>query len=283
MIRLARLLPALAAVLVLALGGALATPYIPKPKRDFTGNLVVNGSFHEPKTPKGGGHADGFPAGTTALTGWTVSGGSISVMDIGDMPEGRVVVLGSNAAISQPLDLPPGRMYEVSFLVTCAPAGPKMRTGRVTIAGKSVPFEREAIYGDQLNDQNYWTLVQFQVAGTGKTVLEIRSTTNDPAQHGPNIADVIVSAQGFVGQSTPTTPPAEAIGDIVKVEGDVLTLDQKVVVGGRAMTVRTHFYLQDSTERAKGWTPTAASRVRLVFRVAADGRRLVVKIEPSGP
>ena len=240
-----------------------------KPRRDMTGNLVVNASFDQPAQPKGDGHTHGFPAGTSELTGWKVSGGGIDVL--GERADRRVNI-GAATTLSQPLKLTAGVRYEVSLIVSGVSAGSGQKSGVVRVAGHSFPFSFTPAHyvGEPI-----WGTFRFEFVGTGPTTLEISSTNGE--EHGPHIADIYVAPVG----SQHAAGPAQALGTIISVEGDLITLDQVVQVAGTPTKLRTKFHLQKSTHFASGWTPSPAAKVKIIFQMGEDGRKMIIEIGPQ--
>lgn len=241
------------------------------PRRDMSGNILRGGMFSDPQQA-GNGHAIGYPAGTSVLTGWRVSGGGIDVLDYNGNASSRVVNLGSKTVISQEVDLVDGAVYELTFAVACASAGPSVKTGVVRLAGKTFPFTK----ANATTTAEIWQMYTFEVVGRGRTTLEIASTTPDNGNHGP-----FVGAVSLISKSAKAPPaPASASGRIVAVEGDMVAIDQNITVAGTHTVIRTKFFLQPKTQVASGWKPAAGSTVKIQFHVAPDNRRLIDVIGP---
>lgn len=120
----ARLAVACVAVLILALAPAKA-------------NLIVNGSFEVPTVPAGG--YINYPAGSTAITGWTVVGVDSSVIS-GTFTQAGIVFQAqsgnqwidlagvtsnsSTSGVRQNVATAIGGVYQLSFYVGSATGGP---------------------------------------------------------------------------------------------------------------------------------------------------------------
>jgi choice-of-anchor C domain-containing protein len=138
--RLARFLIPVAVLLLVLIGGLA---------QQAQANLIVNGSFEIGPDP--GQFGLNLPAGSTAITGWTVGGFDIDYVAPGTWNasdglrtidlDGSVLTLPRSGVISQQFSTQPGQKYVVTFDLSGNVAGlPLIKQLRVTAASDSELF-----------------------------------------------------------------------------------------------------------------------------------------------
>jgi choice-of-anchor C domain-containing protein len=161
-------------------------------------NLLVNGSFEEgPEIPKGGDAFIQLENGSTALTGWVVSQGRISVVDSAHWKAAdgkRSLDLNATmpGAISQTFKTKKGQKYRVTFALAGHPnAPPTEKKLQVSAAGKKTEFTFDTT-GKKTNDMGWVSKTWEFTAEADETTLEFLSLTEGDA--GPALDDVVVAA-----------------------------------------------------------------------------------------
>lgn len=170
-------------------------------------DTVTNGSFEQPTV--GGGFVT-LPAGSSSLTGWTISNGTVgvapdSIDHIGNYWQAAdgnqsVDLDGSPgdsneaAAISQTLSLTPGQSYLLTFAMAGNPDdGNTLKTVDVTFGSVSNVFT--FINPSATHSNMGWTYQSLYLPGnlvTGSALLKFDSGT--PGWYGPALDDVRVTA-----------------------------------------------------------------------------------------
>jgi choice-of-anchor C domain-containing protein len=187
-----------------------------------------------------------LPAGSTAITGWTVTGHSIDYMGPPwDVSEGqRAVDLDGRDAvfsgIEQTFATVAGRQYLVSFDLSGNPQGPPtIKLARVTVDGVSNDYSLDTT--GQSITALLWTPVSFSFVASGSTAtLSFMSLSSTPNSYGPLVDNVKVV------ESVPAPPRAYAFksgvgpslieyclsanGTIVRLEGPA---GQEHIAGGQ--------------------------------------------------
>jgi choice-of-anchor C domain-containing protein len=164
--------------------------------------LVTNGGFEDGPEPDPAG--PGFTpmvAGSTAISGWTVTRGSVDYIGAyWQHADGRRSVdLNGNepGAIAQTLRTRPGRTYRVTFRLAgnCFGGGTGVRTVVVTAGPARTEFTFDTTwrtYGDMGWATKTW---QF-TAAAAETTLGFASATTDPPSCGPALDGVSVMELG---------------------------------------------------------------------------------------
>jgi choice-of-anchor C domain-containing protein len=173
-----------------------------------TSNLIVNGSF-EQSSINPGSFKD-VPAGSTAISGWTVTLkhidyiGGLWVASDGKRSldlEGSVCNTRSSTdclgGVEQTFATVAGHDYNVSFdLAGNLYSGPKVKTIKVSAAGKSQTFTFD-ITGHNTAKMGWKTEQWTFTATSTSTTLEFDSADNVPnvSGWGPALDNVIVTAK----------------------------------------------------------------------------------------
>ena len=173
-------------------------------------NLIQNGSF-ETATVNPGASFIGLGAGSTAITGWTVSQGSIDY--IGTLWQAsngsRSLDLGAGASpggIKQTFNTTVGGTYRVTFDLAGNPnASPIIKEMRVSAGGSSADFSFDTT--GKSNSNMGWLSKSWDfTANSTTTTLEFISLTNSFA--GPALDNVSV-----IALSPPSIPePSSVLG-----------------------------------------------------------------------
>ena len=151
---------------------------------------VTNGSY-ETGPPNSGIVV--LPSGSTAITGWVVSQGTIEhVTDAVWQPANgtRTVALNGTGpgGIAQSIATAPGAVYSVTFMMAGEPAtAPTVKRLRVLAAGQSADFEFDATHSWAWAmgwEQRSWSFT----ANANPTTLEFRSL--DAGEYSPVIDQV---------------------------------------------------------------------------------------------
>ena len=176
----------LAAVLILLPGVVCADP------------ILINGSFElGPPVPT---NDIDIPAGSTAITGWLVTGGSIdylgSAWDVSDGTraidlDGRDATL---SGINQTFSTTPGTEYLVSFDLSGNPqGGTSLKAMRVTVEGFSQDYTFDTT--GQTLDMLIWQSLSFSfLAQDATATLAFTSLSSSPSSYGALIDHVSVTA-----------------------------------------------------------------------------------------
>ncbi len=153
---------------------------------------VVNGGFES----FGGSGNSNIGQG---LTGWTISGGGIDIVNTSYWQSGEGVTsisLGwtAPATISQTVATTAGQAYDLSFLMAAEIfGGSALRTMDVLWNGNVVSTPSFAYTGQGPTNMG-WTLKSVGVVGTGSDLLEFRSTTTTQSNYGPALDGVRLTA-----------------------------------------------------------------------------------------
>jgi choice-of-anchor C domain-containing protein len=170
----------------------------------FTG--VTNGSFEAGAYT--GGSFNSLSAGSTSLTGWTVTGSIDWTGTFWTAKDGSKSLDLSGVgpgAISQTLATTIGKTYEVSFALSGNPDGaPAAKTLTLSATGGSTTtytFDT-GIAGNNKADMKWSTKTYSFVATSATTVLTFTSTT--ASAYGPALDSVVVTEKGANGNGTGT-------------------------------------------------------------------------------
>jgi choice-of-anchor C domain-containing protein len=165
-----------------------------------TANAVtlVNGSFENGTNPNVGPGFITLGNGSTAITGWEVTGGSIDYIGsywMAQQGNRSVDLAGSSlGTLSQTLtDTVAGQRYKVNFWVSKNPdGGATTRTGTFTAGGNSFTFS----YSLPNNRTNMnWTLASYEFFATGSnTVLSFAADASAGCCFGPALDNVSIGA-----------------------------------------------------------------------------------------
>lgn len=158
--------------------------------------VITNGSFEAASVNPGGGFAT-LGTGSTAITGWTVTGGTIDYIGgYWQAQDGaRSLDLAGNApgAISQSFATTIGQGYRVSYWIARNPdGGLNPRTGFIDVGGGQTAF----LYSGSGNRANMqWQLETFDFAATGaSTTLTFAADPLSAGQfYGPALDNVSIS------------------------------------------------------------------------------------------
>ncbi|MGH9328490.1 MAG: DUF642 domain-containing protein [Terriglobia bacterium] len=180
-------------------------------------NLLTNGSFETPLAPLGG--FMNFTSGSTAITGWTVTGPEVSVVN------GSYTSFGinfpaedgnqwldltgdlSNAVegVEQTVATSPGATYELSYFIgnVANPGGPYGTTSRVNVLvdGALILTSTNSL-GAGTGRQTWEQFSTSFVAPSSSTVIEFLN--EDPSTDNTNGLDNVVLTQGTTS-SVPET------------------------------------------------------------------------------
>jgi choice-of-anchor C domain-containing protein len=194
-------IPLMLRVCVLAL---LAAILLPASARAY---LVVNGSFEQgPPLPTG---RMTLSSGSAAITGWTVSAGSVDLVNqVHWQPAHLARSLGLNGsepgAVAQAIPTIAGEVYDVSFWISGEPSTvPLVKNLRVSAAGQSADFsfDSEHIWEWSMGwEQKVWsftasgpsTELEFRSldAGTGSPAIDQIAVTGPVVSVGERVAEL---------------------------------------------------------------------------------------------
>jgi choice-of-anchor C domain-containing protein len=163
---------------------------------------ATNGSFET--GTYAGGSLNTLNAGSTNLTGWTITTGSIDwISSVWPAKDGsKSLDLSGNGpgAISQTLATTIGKTYVVSFALSGNPGGaPVVKTLSVAATGGATTaytFDTGTA-GNTLSDMKWTAQTYSFVATSATTVLAITSTT--AGVYGPALDNVVVTETGATG------------------------------------------------------------------------------------
>ena len=187
------------ALLFLSSALTLALPVSPDP-----GNLIVNGSFEE-SSINPGTYQD-LPPGSTAITGWTVTGHVDYVAALWAASDGKHSLdmdgsacntrtpTGCLGGVKQSFATAAGQKYDVSFDLAGNPFnGPKVKTLKVSAAGQSQNFTFD-ITGHSAAHMGWKTEHWTFTATAAETTIEFVSADSAPnlSGWGPALDNVIV-------------------------------------------------------------------------------------------
>ncbi|WP_375329225.1 choice-of-anchor C family protein [Microcystis sp. BLCC-F210] len=158
-------------------------------------NLVQNGSFETANVNPGASFI-GLGAGSTAITGWTVSQGSIDYIGaLWQASNGSrsLDLSGENAGgIKQTFNTTVGKTYRVTFDLAGNPnTSPTIKQMRISAAGSSANFSFD-ITGKSTTNMGWLSKSWDFTANSTTTTLEFISLTNSFA--GPALDNVSVIA-----------------------------------------------------------------------------------------
>jgi choice-of-anchor C domain-containing protein len=189
--------PSLLAACVLVALVVSGTPVYAEP-------ILINGSF-ELGPPPFGNHDIDIPGGSTAITGWLVTGGGIDLNeDPWDVSDGiRAVDLDGrdalNGGIQQTFATVIGQMYAVSFDLSGNPGDhpsnglPRVKEVRVSVDGFSQDYSHDS--GGQSITSLIWQSLGFSfIASSTSATLSFMSLTPFPNSYGALIDNVRVEA-----------------------------------------------------------------------------------------
>ncbi len=196
-------------------GSGISSPIYQTPPDDFI--PVVNGSFEDGPDP---GPNPGFTqlsTGSTAITGWTVSRGSIDYIGVYWQPShgNRSIDLdgASDGGIIQSFSTVAGQQYNVTFDMAGNPVGsPTIKQMRVTAAGQSQDFSFDTTGKSRTNMgwvTNSWTFT----AASGNTSIEFYSLDNPSSPYGPALDNIRSSLSTPTPTNTPTYTPTDTPTD----------------------------------------------------------------------
>ena len=189
--------------LVAVLAVAVASVALVGSALGFSG--LTNGSF---EAPAGGGT---FSTGSTAITGWTVSGHSVDVVAGWDADDGNQVVDLSGweaGAISQDLATVAGETYTVTFALSGNPHGGspiKVKTVEVSATGHpSGTYTYDIVAEGNSTADMKWREEIYDFIATGPvTTLSFTSLTADAS--GPVVDNVRVDGPDMPTFTVPET------------------------------------------------------------------------------
>jgi choice-of-anchor C domain-containing protein len=154
--------------------------------------MVTNGSFEDPVVPVGTFLA--LPAGSLSLTGWTITGGGVDLVQttwnsfsaqdgLNSVDLNRL----SPGSISQSISFPSAGTYQLSFYMAGNPTVPG--TKNMDVALGSLVTDSLSYADPGMN----WTLHQysFAVPGAGNQTLTFTSTA-PPGKEGPAVDNVSI-------------------------------------------------------------------------------------------
>jgi choice-of-anchor C domain-containing protein len=165
-----------------------------------TANAVtlVNGSFENGTNPNVGPGFITLGNGSTAITGWEVTGGSIDYIGsywTAQNGSRSVDLAGTSlGTLSQTLtDTVAGQRYKVNFYVSKNPdSGAPVRTGTFSAGGNSFTFSY-SLPNDRTNMN--WTLASYEFFATGSnTVLSFAADASAGCCFGPALDNVSIGA-----------------------------------------------------------------------------------------
>ena len=176
----------LAASLALACSGAAASAAV-----------IANGSFEAAAVNPGGGFVT-LTTGSSAITGWTVTSGTIDYIGGYWQPQdgARSIDLAGNApgAISQTFTTKAGHGYRIAYWIGRNPdGGDHPRTGFIDVGGGQTQF----LYSGAGNRTNMeWQLETFDfVALSSSTTLTFAADPDTASQfYGPALDNVSIGA-----------------------------------------------------------------------------------------
>jgi choice-of-anchor C domain-containing protein len=199
-----------------------------------TQNLLSNGSFEQgPAIPSGASYVT-IPAGSSALTGWTVTGQNVDYIGPGwAVAHGvRAIDLdGDNAlgGVQQGFSTIPGRTYVVSFALAGNPGGPPtIKQLRFSVDGQVHDLTFDST-GRSFPDLG-WQRRSFVFVASGSTAT-VSFVSRSPARnsYGALIDDVVV-----VSQPPSAQPPTDLYA--YAILGNLVTLRWTPPVLGPAPT-----------------------------------------------
>jgi choice-of-anchor C domain-containing protein len=169
------------------------------PASGDTPSVVVNGSFEQGPPPFDFQDID-IPPGSTAITGWLVTGGGIDLLeDPWDVSDGiRAIDLDGTDALSggieQTFATVVGQSYVVTFDLSGNPGGPpQVKTVRVAVDGFTQDYAFDSS-GQSIQGLT-WQPITFSFIATGTTAtLSFTSLTPFANSYGALIDNVRVSA-----------------------------------------------------------------------------------------
>jgi choice-of-anchor C domain-containing protein len=166
------------------------------PPSALSQNLLINGSFEE-GPPLGSFQDITLAAGSTAITGWVVTGQSIDFTGPPwDCSDGShcVDLNGDDAGgIQQTFVTVPGETYVVSFDLSGNPSGlPTLKQVRVVVDGVQEEYTFDSS-GQSVSALNWQSVVLPFVASGSSAILSFISLSSTPSSYGPLIDHVSVT------------------------------------------------------------------------------------------
>lgn len=141
-------------------------------------NIVTNGGFEEPAI---GTPYVQYNAPSSAIVGWTVTGGSVDLVDASYKPfqgnQALDLVGDSLGTITQQLSTVVGQLYQLSFFYSNNPDSPAAfpYTGMVTVSGLTGSVSHSfATRADMA-----WTQFTGNFVGSGNDVLKFQATSSN--------------------------------------------------------------------------------------------------------
>jgi choice-of-anchor C domain-containing protein len=187
--------------------------------------ILVNGGFEAgpaipPESPV---HA--VPPGSTALTGWTVSGGAVSIVTDNYWAPStgrRSLALSSTGpgAIEQSFATTPGKLYRLTFRLSGEPfSAPTIKHLRVTMGVTVEDFSYDVTPAWHWDMHWRMQIMEVQAFATGMT---LRFASLDAGQWGPAIDSVTVSEIPTADVPAASTLSLSAIApDPVQADGRI--------------------------------------------------------------
>jgi choice-of-anchor C domain-containing protein len=188
---LAVLVVALAAYAALPQPAALASVATRVPMASSAANLIVNGSFESPST--GGAGVVDYTGGWAAITGWTVGGNSVDLIDSSylaaeDGSQSLDLSGSAPSSVSQTVSTTPGANYTLTwFMAGNTNCGQPVKTMNVLCNGTLIAAPAFNTAGDS-NTSMGWVQQQVNVTATStSSVVEFADAT--PLLSGTERAD----------------------------------------------------------------------------------------------
>jgi choice-of-anchor C domain-containing protein len=194
---------------------------------------ITNGSFESGTFNPGAFTA--LPTGSTAMTGWTVSAGTVDYIGTYWQASNgsRSVDLNgfSTGAISQTFSTVPGLTYNVTFDMSGNPAGgPALKTMNVSAGGAPTAYSYDVVANGNTLANMKWAPKSFSFTATSaNTTLTFASTTPSVPSccYGPALDNVVVA------EAKPATADAcknggwqhlsDGLGHLFKNQGDCVS------------------------------------------------------------
>ncbi len=173
---------------------------------------TTNGGFETPAIGASPGYQT-FPTGSTGITGWTVSSGTVDLVDASlFQPNSGAQSLdldGTNpGTLAQSVTVQPGMTYHVAFALAGNPnGGPTIKSLTVTFGGQAHPYTFDTTGRSPQNMG--WTPQGFDVtvpASGSTSALTFASGDPSNSNGGPEIDDVSVTATPGPAPSLPEVP-----------------------------------------------------------------------------
>jgi len=166
-------------------------------------NLLVNGSFEQPNAS----YQANVAAGSTFITGWTVTRGSIdyspgwqaadgiATLDLDGSPGGPA---NNSGGVSQTFATVSNQQYQVTFAMSLNPDGNtnnqiSVRTMYVQAAGQSNSFTYTQLPNNSDANMNWANKIWTFTANSASTTLEFYSLDPNNTYYGPTLDNVNVA------------------------------------------------------------------------------------------